>query len=206
MGRIVDLFRELLAKLAHLVGLKPNEVEKMRVKVTASLAECDRNAATLADGLEAIKERIRVLENRALKLRKEHELARGDTKRIVLGEIERTFREIERHHQQSRIVEGSLNRNSIYRSKLIESRLVLDNPVSVDDIEDLAVDLEEGYADLRDADKAAAELEGVAYESPEHGSVSEEERIAAVDKRAKTQVELSEELKRKYQELEPDVE
>ncbi len=111
-----DSVSEILAKLAKMLGLKPSEARRMELMeqklVSARAANVDR--------IEVIKQEIRQLETRALKKKKELDEARGDSKRIIAGEIERTFRDLDRLRGRESILTRNIDKLSMALSKLSE--------------------------------------------------------------------------------------
>ena len=96
MGNFEESISAILSKLARFLGIKPTDkrrIEIMEQKLAAA-------KAGNVDRLEALKDKIRQFEAQVLHKKKEYESARGDSKRIVGGEIERLFRDLDRLHGQ----------------------------------------------------------------------------------------------------------
>jgi len=200
MGNIPETIGEILSKLAEWLHLKPSEATRLR-QVEDHLT---RARADNADRLELVKEEIRALEARALKKKKEFDQARGDSKRIIGGEIERTFRELDRLHGRENIIASNMEKISITRAKLRELEAAQAQGVEEGQLDDIALELQDVFADLKVADRAAKDLERVEYEAPETAPVDVEKRMAAVGGDKEAQPELSAEAQKRLAELETE--
>ena len=87
MGTLGEAISAILSKLAQLLGIRPSEQRRFQLMDRKLAAASVRNE----DRLEALKDRIRQLEAQVLRKKRQYEEARGDTKRILGGEIERLF-------------------------------------------------------------------------------------------------------------------
>ena len=99
---------ERLSKLSH---TKESPEEKKKQKQNAQLAA---EKARLIDSLDQLKEKIKQLERKALRLKKEHEVAGSPTtQRIIVKEIEQVFRDIDRMQSQENIIMRGLKNIAI---------------------------------------------------------------------------------------------
>ena len=119
MGSFGETISAILSKLAQLLGIKPSDkrrTELMKQKLaTAKASNVDR--------LEALKDKIRQFEAQALRKKKEYEAAKGDSRRIVGGEIERLFRDLDRLHGQENVIGSNIERISVAQAKLEEYKV-----------------------------------------------------------------------------------
>lgn len=201
MGSLADTISSLLSRLAELLGLKPSEdkrLQAMQAKLAAARADN-------TDRLEALKEQIRTLEAAALRKKKEMEAAKGDTKRIVVGEIERVFRDLDRLRGSENIITANLEKIAVAQAKLKELVEARAQSVSQDQLDDLALDLQQAFSELRLTDRAAKDLERVEYTAPQRAPVAVDERLAQAEGvQEQPAAELSEETKRRLAALETE--
>jgi len=200
MGTFNETIGAILSQLAEWLGIKPSEEHRLqRMEDRLAVAKADN-----VDRLEGIKEEIRVLESRARKKKREYDQAHGDTKRIVVGEIERVFRELDRLHGREKIISSNIEKTSIAQAKLGELRAARAQGVAEDELDAIAVDLQEAFEELKVSDRTARDLERVEYEAPEPSRVDVESRIAEVEGSKETSLELPEEMQKRLKELEAE--
>ena len=107
---------DVLAKLLELLGLKSSEMKKW-LKVKQSLLE---RKSLNQDRLEVLKDEIGRLERKILKNKSEHEIAHGDTKRIIGREIEQLFNELDQSRGREDILVRNLEQTSLALAKIEE--------------------------------------------------------------------------------------
>ena len=130
MGNFEESISAILSKLARLLGIKPTDkrrIEIMEQKLAAA-------KAGNVDRLEALKDKIRQFEAQVLHKKKEYESARGDSKRIVGGEIERLFRDLDRLHGQENVIGSNIERISLAQTKIQEYKAAQMNGLEEDEI------------------------------------------------------------------------
>lgn len=200
MGSFGEAISEVLSKLAQFLGIKPSEtkrVELMEQKLaTAKASNVDR--------LEALKDKIKQFEAQALRKKKEYEAAKGDSKRIVGGEIERLFRDLDRLHGQEDVIASNIERISVAQSKLEEYEAAKAKGLEEGELDDIAVELQEAFEGLKVADRASRDLESVEYQKPEVSPVNAEERMAEVAGEQETEAGLSAETEKRLRQLETE--
>src|SRR3977135_2758037 len=108
---------DALARLAEMLGLKPSEARKMELLRDQMIA----TKSTNVDRIEAIKDEIRQHEARALRKKKELDAAKGDSKRLIAGEIERAFRDLDRLRGRETILARNIDRLSDAITKIEEA-------------------------------------------------------------------------------------
>lgn len=200
MSGIGEKLNDILVRLAEMLGLKKSDgvrFREMEHKLIQSRA--DNN-----DRLDALKDEIRVLEARAITKKKEFEQARGDSRKIVAGEIERTFRELDQLHNREKIIGANLDRIATSQAKLKELQDAKAQGVEEDHIDELALELQEVFSGLKVADRAARDLDRVAYEPVERHAVDLEQRLAETSGEREAQPELSNEIQKRLEELETE--
>ena len=202
MGRFLDAISAVLSKLAEWLHLKPSEAHRLE-RMEEKLAGARRDNA---DRLEALKDEMRTLERRALHKKKELDQARGDSKRIVAGEIERVFRELDRLHQREKIIARNIEKVSIAQSKVGELRAAQAQGVDESQLDDLALELQQAFEELKVSDRAVRDLEQVEYEPPQATHVDVPERVAEVTGAKETASGLSEQTANRLKQLEAEVE
>ena len=200
MANFGETISAILSKLAQLLGLKPSDTARMDLMkhklATAKASNVDR--------LEGLKDKIRQFEAQALRKKKEYEAARGDSRRIVGGEIERLFRDLDRLHGQENVVASNLERISVTQAKLEEYKAAQAKGLEEGELDDIALELQEAFEGLRVADRAFRDLEGVEYRPPQVSPVNAEKRMAEVAGEQETSDGLSAETEKRLKQLEID--
>jgi hypothetical protein len=200
MGRFAEGIAAILSKLAQFLGLKPSEARRTEL-MAQKLASAK---ASNIDRLEALKDKIRQFESQALRKKKEYEAAKGDSKRIVGGEIERLFRDLDRLHGQEDVIGTNIERISLAQAKLDEYDAAQAKGLEEGELDDIALELQESFEDLRVADRASRDLERVEYAPPKTSPVNAEQRMAEVAGEQETTTGLSVETERRLKQLETD--
>ena len=168
---------DVVARLLEMLGLKKSQADKyaaMEKKLRAK-------KASNVDRLEGLKELICSLENKARQKKKEYDAATGDTKRIIGGEIERIFKELDNTRNRESIIGSNINKVALAISKIQELQDAVDRGVEQDDLDELAVELEDIIGEMKDTDRAAEDLEDVKYREPEKKSIDIEDRMADLE-------------------------
>ncbi len=199
MGNIGDTVSEILSKFARLLGIKPSgerRTELMEQKLAAA-------KANNVDQLEDLKDKVRQFEVQALHKKKEYEAARGDIKRVVGGEIERLFRELDRLHGLEIVIAGNIERISVAQAKIQEYQAAQAKGLEEDGLDDIALELQDAFEGLKVADRASRDLEHVKYQAPEVSPVNAENRMAEVAGELETAAGLSAETRERLKQLEP---
>ena len=181
---------DIIAKLLELLGLKHSDASKydaMEQKLRAA-------KATNVDRLESMKEQIGVLERQAKAKKVEYDAAAGDTKQVIAGEIKRIFADLDRLIGRDAIIGQNINKLGLAIAKVVQMRDAQAQSVDQDTLDDIAVELEDLFADLKATDRAASGLESVAYEAPQGQSVDIESRMADLEGQITTSTESAGEL------------
>jgi chromosome segregation ATPase len=195
MGSLWDSF-------SRLVGISDKQrrlraLENMRAQFEA--AKRDN-----ADSLEELKEKVRILERRALQKKKELDQARGEVQRITIGEIERIFRERDRVREREKIIAANLERINAALAKVEELADAQKAGVKEEQFDELALDAQEAFADLKDADRAARDLEREKYDAPETERLDVKKQLGELEGRGKSASALPPDLRKKLKELEDE--
>lgn len=202
MGNFGETISDTLSKLAQLLGIKSSDkhrIELMKQKLAASKA---RNV----DQLEVLKDKIKQFETQALRKKKEYEAAKGDSKRIVGGEIERIFRDLDRLQGQENVIASNIERISVAQAKIEEFKAAQVRGLEESELDNIALDLQEAFEGLKVADRASKDLERVEYHAPEVSQVNAEERMAEVRGDKETTTGLSIEIQKRLEQLETEEE
>jgi len=198
MASFGETISAILSKLAQLLGLKPSDkrrTELMQQKLaTAKAANIDR--------LEALKDNIRQFEAQALRKKKEYEASKGDTKRVVGGEIERLFHDLDRLRGQENVIASNIERISVAQAKLEEYQAAQAKGLEEGELDDIALELQEAFEGLKVADRASRDLEDVEYQAPQRSPVDAEKRMAEVAGEQETSDGLSAETEKRLKQLE----
>ena len=199
MAGLWEAIRSLLARLfggSDAQG-RVNALETMEANFTASKRDN-------TDSLEALKEEIRTLESRALQKKQEFERSHGDSKRVVAGEIERIFRELDRLRGRETIIGKNLDRIGVALDKIREAKAAMQAGVTDEQFDEIALELQDLFATLRQSDRAARDLEREKYEVAEPTPVKTEQRMAELTEETKTPITLSPETEQRLKKLEAE--
>ncbi|MCA9209123.1 MAG: hypothetical protein KDA55_12235 [Planctomycetales bacterium] len=198
MARFGETISAILSKLAQLLGITPSDRRRNEL-LDQKLATAK---ASNIDRLEVLKDKIKQFEAQALRKKGEYEAARGDTKRIVGGEIERLFRDLDRLHSQEKVIASNIERISVAQAKLEEFKAAQTKGLEEGELDDIALQLQEVFDELKVADRAARDLERVEYEAPKSTPVNAEQRMAEVSGEQETTSGLSAETEKRLKRLE----
>jgi len=157
-----------------------------------------------SDSLETLKEEIRTLEARALHKKKELDQTHGDSNRIVVGEIERIFRELDRLRGRETVISANLDRVGIALAKIGEAKAALRAGVTDEQFDDIALEVQELFGQLRESDRAARDLEKEQYEVRDASRVEVEQRMAEVQGVEPAPVALTAETQKRLKQLETE--
>jgi len=191
---------DIIAKLLVMLKLKKSDVQKYEKMEHKLRLKKKHNI----DRLDDMKERIATLEQRARVKKVEYEAATGNTKRIIIGEIERTFGDLDRLRGQETIIGQNLDKISLSLVKLDEWRVAKEQGVDEDMLDDLAIDLEDVFADLKATDRTSKSLESVRYESPQTKSIDVDSRLAELQGEAPSSEALSPSTAERLKELDEE--
>jgi acetyl-CoA carboxylase alpha subunit len=176
MADIPESLRKALGRLAETIGLKLSEVKKLEELRTRLAAV----KASNVDREEETKDQIRSLEARALKKQEEYEKARGQVREVIADEIERTFRDLDRISGPHRIISRNIEQISIVQSKIDEVIAARDRGASEEEVDLVAMTLEEEFESLRTGDRATEDLQKERYERGEQERVNIKKRVSQI--------------------------
>jgi len=143
------------------------------------------------DQLHSLKDEIRMLEERAINKRHELDNTTGESRRIVVREIEAICAQLDRLRGREEIVAANLDRIGKAISKIGEARASLGVGVSEDEFDHIAIELQDLFGNLRQLDRAASELDKESYTQASRKEPSVEERAEAVPEETATEPSLS---------------
>lgn len=202
MGNFSEKIAAILAEIAQFLGLKPSESRRIELMEQKLAGEMAGNV----DRLEALKEKIKLLENQALFKKKEHNNTKGQSRRILGGEIGRIFRDLDRLNGQENVIAGSIERISNAQAKLGEYKAAQSRGLSEDELDDIAVGLQEVIDELKGIDRASKDLKDINYNGPEVSPVNVDERFEELGGEKETDSGLSVEVEKRLKELETEKE
>lgn len=181
---------DLLVRLLEFLGIKKSDSDRFR-----RLKEKIHSAkAAKVDQLESLKDQHRVLERKALGKKKEYDASKGNVKRIIAGEIDRIFKDIDRLKGQEAIIGQGIDKLSLASVKIDEILAGSVQDLDEDVFDDLAVDLEDIFAEHKRTDRAAKALEDVSYEAPQTAQIDVESRMAEFEGEDQTSKESPNQL------------
>jgi hypothetical protein len=199
MAGLWETIRSLLARLlgGSDAQRRVSTLETMEANFTASKRDN-------ADSLEALKEEIRTLESRALQKKQEFERSHGDSKRVVAGEIERIFRDLDRLRGRETILGKNLDRIGVALDKIREAKAAMQAGATDEQFDEIALELKDLFATLRQSDRAARDLEREKYEVAEPAPVKTEQRMTELTEETKPPITLSPETEQRLKKLEAE--
>lgn len=192
---------DMLEKLLQTLGIRKSDTRKYEL-----IGEKLRSSyAVNADQLDALKEQVGTLERNIRSKKREYESSAGDTKRIIGGEIERLFRDIDRLRGKETIITRNLDKIALAQAKIDELIAAQQQGIDEDMLDDLAVDLEDIFAELKSTDRTAKSLASVNYEeAAKSPAVDIESRMAQLDGTQSESSPISAETKARLKELEEE--
>lgn len=199
MAGLWEAIRSLLARL-----FGGSDAQRRFKTLETMEAQFSASKRDNVDSVESLKEEIRTLEAHALRKKQEFEKAHGDSKRVIAGEIERIFRELDRLRGRETILATSLDRIGVALAKIGEAKAALKAGVSEEQFDEIAVELQDLFADLRQADKAARDLEREQYEVAAPPQVETEKRMADLTEEREAPITLSPETEQRLKKLEAE--
>jgi len=150
----------MLSRIGEKFGFSKSD-KKRQAEMLEEVASRKRKCH---DGLETLKERINLIENRARKKKAELDATKGQRRRIVVNEVKQLLRELDKLGGQEKILLGQLNKLSTLEAKISEVQVAGELAVAEDMVDDIAVDLEDAHDKLVSEDEAVRDLEKIGYD------------------------------------------
>jgi hypothetical protein len=200
MSSFTEAISAVLSGLAQFLGIKPSpirRIEEMDRKLAAA-------KASNIDRLEALKEKVKQLEAQIITKKKEYDKAKGYSKQIVGGEIQRLFREIDSLPEEEKVITGNINRISVAKGKIVSLKTSLDKGIEEDELDDIAIEVRQVFDELKAADIALGDLERVKYQPVETKPVNTEKRVSELAEEQETTTSLPPEIEKRLKELETE--
>jgi predicted house-cleaning noncanonical NTP pyrophosphatase (MazG superfamily) len=202
MEKFSDFVSAITVRVAQGVGLKPTE----RQELARWRQKFAQDKADNQDRLDALKEEIHVIEARALQLKAKFDKAHGLVQQTIGREIEQAFRELDRKEKQAGIILNSIEANSIAFDKSKELEDAVARGLKEEHLDLLATKLEDTLADVKQAEEALAELQGIEYAEPGRPRVDVKKRTAELAAGRQPAPPLSAATMERLKQLEKDVE
>lgn len=197
-----DIIGEVLSRAARVLGLKPTQAQRLeRLQARLGAAKA-RNV----DQLEEIKDEIKTIEARALRTKRELDETRGDRRRIIAGEIERSFGDLDRLRGKEDVYAQNIDRISRTLAKIDQMVAAGYRGIDEDLVDALAQEADEEFAALKAVDRATVELDRVQYHRGERASenAGERTRDGTRDVRSRDEPELSPQARERLRQLEEE--
>ena len=163
---------------------KRREIEELRAK-----------KAGLHDKLEELKEEKKLHEKQFIEKNEELEAAKGDSRKTIIGEMELLDRQLRSLStgRETILLQSIKNINGAI-AKAEETLAAMAKGVTEDQLDNIAVDAEEEFKKLKDADEVAKELEGVEYQAPQEEEADIAGRLEKLEEQGKSNEEAEEEI------------
>jgi hypothetical protein len=174
----------VFSKLGEKLGLSKSEA-KLQAERLEEVAARKRKCH---DRLEALKERIKLLENRARKKQEELKATKGPRRNIVLNEAKQLLRELKKLGGEEKILIGQLNKLTTIEARISEIQVAGEVAVDETMVDDVALDLDLAHQQLEAEDRAIKDLEKVTY-----GGFAEEDEEDIEAELAKLEQDLAQE-------------
>lgn len=168
METIRDLVGSVLSRVAQGLKLNPSELEKIRAwKTKLEQAKRDNH-----DRVQDFKDGLRELEARVLKLHGEHQReSSGGLRRVVAREMDQACSELELKEERLDLLFANIERQAAALEKIAQLEETSRHGVSEAQADELAIQLEEAFDDLEQADEAMRGAQSVTYRRKESGKV-----------------------------------
>lgn len=162
--------------------------------------------------LENLKDEVRNLTERARDKKREYDRETGKhLKAIIAGELTLILDELDAGKDHERIITRNLRQAALTERKRREAKVAQKHGVSQEAMDEVAIEYEDAVAQMRQADRAAEELEKVAYRPEREKEADLDERMAEMEIDAKPEArerqaedDLPEETLRRMKELDLD--
>jgi len=189
---------DFLSKLLEILHIKKSTDRRM--------AEMEKNLRGARSGnedrLQDLKAEIRRLEAQALQKKKEFDEARGDSKQVVAGEIERVIRERNKLRDRATIISTNIERLATALAKIEEWQAAKASGLVGGELDDIAVEVQDKFDDLEISDSAARDLDRVSYKAPEREHVDVERETTSMKEPQKAADVLPPDILKDLKELE----
>lgn len=202
MEKFTEFFRAMAARVAQGLGLKPGEREQLR----RWQAGFEQELRDQQDRWDSLKGEVRKLESRLLQKKAEYEAAHGLVKEMVGQEIEQLFGRMDRQSAQSKLVRRNLDALNTALDKIRELEEASAGGVKEEQLDELAVRLEDALAEVRQADAALDGLAKIEYTGRNREPVDLEERLAEYSDAKEPAVGLSANTLERLHQLEKETE
>ncbi|MGC9217455.1 hypothetical protein [Acidithiobacillus sp.] len=197
-----DSLRNILSKIAEISGFKPSEQQQLAAYAQKlALAKAEN-----IDNIESVKAEIRRIEEEARKLGEEYEKSHGQTREITRREIELKFSDLDRHRERVTVIAQNIENISLAQEKIRTIQAAAVKGIAEQDFDDIAESVREEFATLKDADKAAKDLDKETYQRAARPEMDVDARVAELRPDSTRSTELPPELRKRLDELKADPE
>ena len=128
-----------------------------------------------------MKDGLRKLEARVLKLHEEHQReSSGGLRKVMAREMEQACLELEQKEGRMDLLFANIERQAATLEKIAQLEETAHRGVSETQVDELAIELEEAFDDLELADEAMRGAENVTYHKKECGKVDVEKHVRQI--------------------------
>ena len=158
-------FADIISKIFEMLGLKKSESGNTLAKLAKMEQRFLAVKTAAGDRLEELKKEIRELQHLALEKKNEFDSLKGDLRRIVAGDIERIRKQLSALQEREKLIGRRLEIAAAGLARVQEVRVTIEaGNIDSDDLDELAILLQESIDDMRDTDRAEADLAKIHYE------------------------------------------
>ncbi len=131
------------------------------------------------NNFDELKKKIQHLEAKIVRKKTEYDTSRGSVKQMVMLEIEQMFKELDSLKQNQLILNRNINKITQEISKLEQIRDSGLQGLNQEEIDQLALNLEDNFSKLQELDLVSKDLERVIYHHKEENQSELLERLSA---------------------------
>jgi hypothetical protein len=132
------------------------------------------------NNFDELKKKIQQIETKIVLKKTEYDTSRGSVKEMVMLEIEQMFKELDSLKQNQLILNRNINKITQEISKLEQMRDSGLQGLNLDEIDQLALNLEDNFSKLQEVDLVSKDLERVVYHHREENQPELLERLSAL--------------------------
>jgi hypothetical protein len=175
MTNIKNLLGDIAAKLKEKMGIDPSDLQQMQ----KAEEESTQRMALVEDRLAALRDEIKRAEARILHRKREFDQETGGAKRMLGRELDRMVRRLTPLEREHEIQLDNQDATHAIISKVRELRAILSGRIKEEEIDLVAVQLEDAIEAADSAEQALNSLRQLSVRTSQSSPAAEEPRQAA---------------------------
>lgn len=197
-----DFISSVAVRVSQGLGFKPTESKQLK-NWQLSFEQQQRDNH---DRWEALKQDIHRIESQILKRKAEYDSAHGMVREMVGEEIKLLFADLDRKQAQIKILRRNIDALSVTLDKIRELEQAAAKCVGEDQLDAIAVRLEEALDEVKQADAALEGIEQIQYEGPGRAAMDIKKRTEELKESGEKPTGLSESVQERLNQLQKDLE